>query len=183
MKARHRIRYEAGLAAAVDRLRSTGTATYDDAWQATVEVLAWLYRCEEAERQADPDYYRHRDSTEDGRTLGGLMWLRAQVEHHQAEIRDLVLEPITTEDGDNLTTEDGEAIVGRFHVVRWPRRAAVPTDEVLEYDPDEPLLGPGLPWQHADKWGRDVMYEASVEGEELLPPLERAQRFFVNRRP
>jgi hypothetical protein len=88
-------RYEWHLTDRIERLRATDLNDLNAAWAATVDVLAALKRYEEAERQLDPDYYADRAASDDGRTLAGLIWLRNQVEHHQAELEELIGIPLT----------------------------------------------------------------------------------------
>jgi hypothetical protein len=156
-------RYEWHFLDRIERLRATDLDDLNAAWAATVDVLAALYRSEEAERESDPDgYYAHRGASDDGRTLAGLMWLRAQVEHHQAEIEELVGTVVTT-DGVPWTTGGERWRVNNTVVFRWPPRLPLPHG-------DRP-----------DRHGRDLAYEEHVEGPDLLGPLDRAAGYLLAR--
>jgi hypothetical protein len=160
VRARNAARYEAGLAAALDRLRATDTRSRDAVWQATFEVLAWLYLCEEAEEGEDVESYRaDRRTTEDGRTLAGLIWLRGLVVHEQADFDDIAPLPVTW--GGEPVLWGGEPVIwsGAF---AWRARR-------------------NLPWREPSRDERVGMYEVHVEGDELLPPLQRAHQYLLSR--
>lgn len=160
MRARKAARHEAGLTAALDRLRSVDPNNSDAVWQATFEVLAWLYLCEEAEERHDVVAYRaDRRATEDGRSLAGLIWLRGLVVHEQADFDDVAPVPVTW--GGEPVTWSGEPVTWGVEFV-WRARG-------------------DLPWRDPAKDERVEMYEAHVESDGLLPPLERAHRYLLSR--
>jgi hypothetical protein len=160
VRARNAARYEAGLTAALDRLRAVGPNNWDSVWQATFEVLAWLYLCEEAEERQDAEAYRaDRRATEKGRTLAGLIWLRGLVVHEQADFDDVAPVPVTW--GGERVTWGGEPVTWGVGFAWRARR--------------------DLPWRDPAKDERVEMYGVHVERDGLLPPLERAHRYLLSR--
>jgi hypothetical protein len=165
VKSPTRSRLEVGLQSALGRLRATGKDDKESVWVGTKEVLDWLYQCEEAEK-TDAGYYVHRKASPEGCTLAGLIWLRGQLVHHQAEVQDAVMVPATLRriDGTPLTLRriDGTPLTVMAHALRWPSRSK-------------------LPDQERDRHHRDTYYERYVQGQELLPPLERAALYLIER--
>jgi hypothetical protein len=167
MKNPHKNRLELGLKAALDELRALPkNASEDLKWISTSNVLDWLYRCEEAERQADSNYYQHRDSSPEGRALAGLIWKRGQNVHCQSEVQDQVMLPVKIVDyrGQPVKILDwqGNAVAVISCNLRWPKKSK-------------------LPIQVPDKHGRDIHYETYVQDRELLQPLEQAVEYVLSR--
>lgn len=89
------------------------------------------------------------------------MWLRAQVDHHQAEIKGMVWVPWTW--GEEPWTWGREPWKWGVERFQWPPLQQLP-------------LG-----SQQDKHGRDRDYQHLVQGAELLPPLERAFGWLTSR--
>ena len=132
----------------------------DAVWQGSFEVLVWLYLCEKVEEGPDVESYRgDRRVTEGGRTLAGLIWLRGLVVHEQVDFDDVAPVPVTW--GGARVSWGGEPVAWGTAFAWRARRE--------------------LPWRDPGKDERVAMYEAHVEGDGLLPPLERAHRYLVSR--
>ena len=155
-------RLQQGLRSSLDRLRSVDLNDLDSAWEATVEVLGWLYRCEEAEKATGKDaYFAERAASDDGRTLAALTWFRSLIDHHQAEVKRSVLTPVTW-NGEQVTWR-GDAVAWSEDRPGWPPLLSLP----LKVD------------QHG--YERHQLYEELVECEGLRPPLDRAASWLIAR--
>jgi hypothetical protein len=140
----------------------------DDAWEQIRDVLAWLYRMEEAAREEVAGYYTDRALTAAGQTLAALIWVRGLVEHRQAEVKAAIWKPasvfVMTAEGLKRTRPRRRLRGGwsdatpRVAVVGWPRRSTLPA---------------GLPERH----GRDQYYDAHVAERPLMEPLRVAREF------
>ena len=161
MKAANATRYEAGLISSLDRLRDVSSDDLEGVWQATFEVLAWLYLCEQAEQQPNEKaYFAHRRGVPGGRALGGLIRLRGLVVHHQVDFQKLAPVPATV-GGIPITLGGVPVTVGSQAV--WPPRRA------------------SDPWPAKQKDERVEMYDAEVAENPLLDPLERACKYLLSR--
>lgn len=155
------------MRARLAKLRATDLRDHDAAWEATLDVLAWLYRCHEAEKKHVEkqdghcrEFFADRDSSDSGRTLAAIMWIRGQVDHHQAEIKAMVWVPVTW--GAEPVTWNGEPVMWGEERFEWPPREKLP--------------------QPVDKKrGRDRYYEQFVQGAGLFEPLERAFGWLAER--
>lgn len=160
VKAKNAARYEAGLASALHHLCNVEMGNHEAVWQATFEVISWLYLCDQAERHPDKDaYYEHRRASSDGRALGGLIGLRGLIVHHQVDFQDLAPVPVTW--GGQPVTWGGEPVTWGVEL-RWP-----------------PHRTP--PWPDPAKDERVTMYQEYVAGQPLLEPLKRAHRYLLSR--
>ena len=136
-------------------------------------VLEWLHRLEEFDKNAagNAAYFAHRESSVNGRTLGGLIYVRGFVHHGNLDVKDIafreapvkvrvdgawVEKPIRVRQGD-------EWLSARVSVARlvWPPLSALPQ--------------PPTPEKHH----RDVHYENLVAGRPLSDPIRSARGYLV----
>lgn len=161
-----------GLESALARVRALKVdgGDEDEAWRVVADSLAWLYRCEEAERLQDHGYYGQRAEDAGGRTLAGLIWYRGLVDHRGHEVRALgwvKAEMYYSPDGKSSVpvrlhyAHDGEWVEPaeiRHGARVWP---TAPPDD--------------------DRHGRDAWYLAHVSGRPVLGPLEEAAQYLRSR--
>jgi len=168
MKNKRQGAFQGALMSALQKLRSIDKSNKDAVWVAILDVLAWLYNCEQAEKKSnETSYFMHRDASPEGRTLAGLIWLRGQVIHHQVEVRELVWVPtivFKSQAGNWVPVEirniKGKTVNFYRPEFKWPKRS-------------------GLPNKKPDKRGDD--YEMFVQDQDLMPPLEQAARYLISR--
>ncbi len=138
-----------------------------EVWRRTRDVLEWLYRCEEREKTADPDYYTKRDRTAPGQTLAGLIWVRGLVDHHDADVRKIVQQRLSFWMNVNgkptrLVARIGDQVMqARIGEPQWPLRAELPQ---------------GQP----EKRRRDFFYDLHVAGRAIVPPLGIARNYLAS---
>jgi hypothetical protein len=150
-------RAEVRLREAIDRMAARlGDETLGDPVASLEDALSALYQMEEYfAGTLAPTYYTTRDSSWDGRTLGGLMYARGLVTHDQAETAHLVTRAIVHQ---ALRRSRLYPPVAQY---QWKQLAELPP-------PDWP-----------EKHGRDAYYEQQVQGRELLPPIEASLAFLA----
>lgn len=80
--------YRQALRLAIDALRDAEKSSdAGQLWDLTMGVLERLYRWQEFERSRDrAGYDAAYRQTADGRSMGGLIWVRGRATHHQAHI-------------------------------------------------------------------------------------------------
>lgn len=136
-------------------------------WPVLLDALAWLYRTEERVRREDPTYYDVRALSREGRSLGGLIYFRGEVEH--AAIADPYAPTwLPTE----VLVSDG---------ADW-KSGTIYVSNGTEWKPAEIYVsGLGFPELHAnarkDTHGRREWYVELVAGRSLTEPLESAIEF------
>jgi hypothetical protein len=130
------------------------------AWKAVRDALGWLHRIEELAKN-DPGYFAQRGSSDAGKTMAGLIWVRTVVDHHGGEVLAIGLTTGATvtkfgsRHGGAIIRSAGGAIgpkTGLAETIVWPARTSLP---------------PGQRERHQ----RDVLYDHHVAGRELLRPL------------
>jgi hypothetical protein len=166
------------LTVAIERLAAAESSRDEDSiWEETTGVLDRLYACEEAEKRVDPGgiaaYYAHRDESPAGRALGGLIWVRGLVVHHQAEVRELLWK----------ATEAWLRIGGRWVPAAKSIYAGggwqeVSTNSAVAAWPSRSQL----PKSDRSSRGRDELYRQHVEGQHLLLPVRAARDYLENER-
>ena len=171
-----RVEYIAALDAALLALRGAQFSRSSvDAWSKTLDVLAWLYRLEEMERRSDKGYFAHRGASAKGRTLGGVIWARGLVDHHQAQVHNAGLMKMSVfivTDADELQPMD-VFVVDRD---RELQRAQVHTSTMTWAPRCD------LPPGRDEKHGRDAYYDEHVAGRPVLGPLVDSREYLVDER-
>ncbi|MDF2554111.1 MAG: hypothetical protein K0R60_6 [Microbacterium sp.] len=156
-----------GLRAAEDHLQTVDHRDEDLMWQALLNCLVWLFRCEEREKAARADYYAVRDAAPGGPTLAALIYFRGQVEHaKQGHPYRLGAVPAKR----FIKTVDGTVEAKRFIKTAdgWVEAKSYIARYVF------PPLHAGAP---VDKNGRDGLYRQLVEGRQLVHAISEARAF------
>lgn len=165
-------RYARGIGDALQRFDEAESSQDGDAiWNRTVEVLAALYRAQEAEREHDSTYWDDLRSSAHGRVLHGLMFFRGLVEHKGIEVRELAWH-----DTEAKIRQDGkwrDAHVRIFTDGQW-REAALRIARTG---------WPSLPsYEDArSTFDRGLLYRDHVEGRRLSETLQEAASFLLER--
>jgi hypothetical protein len=161
-----------GLNASMDALQTAdGLNDEDAAWSEIQNVLGCLQRLEEqAKSTADLAYYRHRGNSTGGQIVGGLIWVRGLVVHHDAEVRIRLFRPFAIAGEDNAPQPLAyKSIPGSDPIfvddVVWPERRHLPA-----------------PGRRYKSHQRDAYYDTVVAGEPLMGPLRAARSYFVDER-
>lgn len=167
-------RYERGITEALQRFDDVESGRDGDAiWNRTAEVLAALYRAEQAEVAHDRAYWDEREASDSGRVLAGLMFFRAFVEHEGIEVQELAWH-----DAAAKIRHEGEwrdAQIKIFQDGHWRNAAA----RIARAG------WPSLPSYEEKRSGRQpgrgVLYRDYVEGRRLKETLHEAARFLLAR--
>jgi len=148
---------ERALASALDRVRSgASNRGGDDPIASVAEAFMWLKGLEDhhAAQLGNCAYYQRRDATDEGLTLGGLMWARNFFQHELLPAAHLILivPPMVWRGGTRMVS----TIVtgGPIYDYRWKPLSDLPA--------------------RPDRNNRRLWYGRFVAGRELVPPLDAA---------
>ena len=136
--------------------------TGHDKWVSICDVLSWLYRVEEAAKKTFglQAFYAMRSQDELSQTFSALTWFRGLLDHHEAEVKGLMLQPaevyVKTQGGFVETTRkvkgpDGWVDAPTYVAVagKWPHRSTLPQSGLPAHDRDQyydqHVAGKGIP--------------------------------------
>jgi len=154
-------RAERGFDEAVSRLREwIETGDYLPP-TAVPDALEDLYRMEEAEKKrlGEAVYFAQRDKDPLGRVVGGLVYARG-LDTHSGALADRI-EGSRPFRARQSTVRGGDTVRGPGVRVVWRSFSELPP--------------PGRPEAH----GRDVMYDQSVQGRDVLETFAEGTSFFA----
>lgn len=147
-------RITSGLDAALVALDAAAhPVNVDEKWIQTRNVLNWLYHFEECLKSVAVDYYVLRDDSSNGRTLGGLIWLRGNVVHSGWDVHKMFRYKIAN-------THPNRQV--RIVLSAWPERSSLP----------EPA--------RKETHNRDLMYDEFVATKPMSITLNRAREFLLS---
>ena len=180
MKAENAARLTAGLTNSIDRLRATDASNDDAVWTATADVLSCLYRCHEAERQADDGFFDDARDDDCGRRLLALTWFRGLLDHQGSEVRAVLQRESTF-----WMKVEGRKVEVSRHMKGTQGRRRVQTRMAQWVWPKRADLPEGFPERRrrigGELLGRDGLYERLIEGRSLLDPINDAAAFLRDR--
>jgi hypothetical protein len=142
-----------------------------DKWVSICDVLSWLYRVEEAAKKTfgAHAFYAMRSQDERSQTFAALTWFQGLLDHHEAEVKGLMLQPakmyVKVQGRLVETTRKVEGPKGWVDAPtyvavagKWPDRSTLPVSGFPAHD-------------------RDQYYERHVAGKGIPDPLTIARAY------